>query len=378
MGARVTTSLNSGTSGAAATPTGLFTKVWNGTFWLPSSLNAKTYKIPRQFTTSRSFATITGMATDYAVANEERTYCRISLASADTVTITRTDNATANNIQISIQVVELNPTFVNAVYPLEVTCTGATTAVSSSVNATLARCAVHMTGFSVDSTAVPVAPGRSSPRVNITGSDTAVTYTVTKDIATDAVTVSAVIIEFKNAQFTTIQEKTITISGGSNNNTGTLSPGVTLGNCWVLWGGASNNNTSTTSREECNCKAVLTNTTTVTASRGVVDATFTATVVVTVVEGLASWFQSTESLSLNFTTADTDITATYAVAATRPELLTIWPLGSTFTVPLGDVDFSCQQALITFSDTSITATRHSTLTGTADLATRYRLCEGKF
>lgn len=365
------------TAGLAATPTGLYIKTWNGILWLPSSATTKTFQIPKQFNTALSFAIITGMASDYATANEERTHCRISLASADTVTITRTDSATNNNIQVSVQVVQLNSTYVNAVHPLEVTCSAATSAVSSSVNAVLARCAVLMTGFSVDSAAVPVAPGRSLPRVNKTGSDGAVTYTVTKDISSDAVTVSAVIIEFKESQYTTIQEQTITIAAASNNNTGTLSPAVTLANCWALWGGFSTTNTATTAREECNSKAVLTNTTTVTASRGVADATFTCTVVVTIVEGLSSWFQSTENLSLAFTTADTDITSAYATAVTRPELLTMWPMGSTFTVPTGDTDFSAQQAIITFSDDTLKGTRHSTLSGTADLAVRYRLCEGK-
>lgn len=232
-------------------------------------------------------------------------------------TVSAHRNNTANGFTIAGTVIPFDTSFVTAVHHGTVTMTGSgvTSVTSSTVNATLANCAVNL--LFQESDALSDEADHTLCTIELSGSDGAVSATIKRGTA-DAATTSIVsyqIIEFKAAAYDSIQEAEVAITNTVKTNTATITS-VDTSKSITLWNGLRTTRTGSDFSQIATTVG-LTDATTVTATRGVTsfDRVDTRVTVIEFADGIINSIQRIHNQFVNEAAGTTDVTITAVTLA---------------------------------------------------------------
>jgi hypothetical protein len=169
-----------------------------------------------------------------------------------------------------------------------------------------------------------------------------------------------------------VQQVAITIAAGATSNTATITA-VTAANAFVLWQGQKGSGSVSLVNSKFQTDITLTNSTTVTATRGVSDASNSVTIYGTVIEFVASAIQSIQQGTIAIGSAATTNTATISAVVTNNTF--VHYNGCTLNAAASEAMTTTRGRLNLTNTTTITATRNTSSTDT--LTIRYVAVEFK-
>ncbi len=209
--------------------------------------------------------------TNSAALPVRTTEARVTLTNSTTVTATRNTSDATYTSTVKGFVVQFKSSVIQSIQSGTITIAGTSnTATISSVTTTNALC--HFQG----QTGTSSIDGTTRGRANVVLTN-ATTVTAARITATDSCTVGYTVVEFKSGVLnSSTQQFSITVSAGNSSSTAAISS-VATGQSAIFYGGAKVSTSGGVVPTELMGKVVLTNATTVTASRSATTASFTVT-----------------------------------------------------------------------------------------------------
>lgn len=246
--------------------------------------------------------------------------------------------------------------------------TGSTTGTASITSVNTALSAVFFNGQTTNDTAA------NSINTDIAGVTltNATTVTATRGASSGSftVTVNATVVTFAASAISNIQQGTITMTGAVTSNTATITSVTTTDSCCLCNGFTISANAAT---GFCASKVVLTNATTVTATRAAASGTAVAYyTIITFASGVLN--SSTQTGSINIANGGSSNTATIT-AVTASQSMVIW--GGFNSADGVNSLWSDSVYLALTNGTTVTATANSTVSGSTGTTIPFTIVEFK-
>ncbi len=157
------------------------------------------------------------------------------------------------------------------------------------------------------------------------------------------------------------QQFSITIAAGSTSNTATITA-VTAANAFVLWQGQTGASIATAVNSKFQTAITLTNSTTVTATRGVSDAGNSVTIFGTVIEFTSAAIQSVQQGTIAIGSGSTSNTATITSVTTTNSFVHFQ--GENLNAAASETTATTMGKLVLTNATTVTASRNTSSTDT--------------